>query len=443
MCGIGRALTQVLAEKIGRDERDILAPTARTSLLLLLLLLGVLAAASAAAISPWLVFRALQIPPELRTETLRGFILIAVSIPLMTLTSGLRGILEALQRFKILNLIRIPTSVFSYAGPLLVLPFSHSLVAVFMVLTVGRLIGCLAHLLACFRAMPELQHEFVVKRRMLGPLFRTGSWMTAGNVLALVIMYVDRFIIGAILSVTAVSYYTAPFDMLTRIWIVPWAVVGVLFPVLAGSIKQDPRRAGWLVGRGTKYVFLAVFPIILVLVSLAHEILRVWLGANFAQNGSQVLRWLACGVFMCSLARVPFTAIQSAGRADITAKLVIAELPVYSIVVWWATSHWGIEGTAIAFAGRFALEGAFLFGYASRLVPQGPKLLRRLVIAAAGSMAILYISSLPQNVATKAVFLATSLALFALAGWWWVLNPDRYLFLFGVASETSAKVHTH
>ena len=48
------------------------------------------------AISGWLVHTALRVPRELQAETLTVFELLAASIPVVTVTSGLRGILEAL-----------------------------------------------------------------------------------------------------------------------------------------------------------------------------------------------------------------------------------------------------------------------------------------------------------------------------------------------------------
>src|SRR5579863_1869017 len=147
--GIGRALTKLLADRIGAHEEQTIPSLAWTSLLLLFLL-GLFGGLVTLSISPWLVQRALKIPQSLQTETLHGFFLLAVSIPLVTTTSGLRGILEALQRFRILNLIRIPMGIFSFGGPLLVLPFSTSLVPVIGILVCGRLIGGMAHLFACF-----------------------------------------------------------------------------------------------------------------------------------------------------------------------------------------------------------------------------------------------------------------------------------------------------
>src|SRR5262245_52190078 len=127
--GIGRALTKLVADKLAaNDDRSI--PSLVWTSLLLMLVLGCAGGIAMPSLSPWLVHKVLKIPAELARETLWSFCLLAASIPVVTVTSGLRGILEALQRFRVINLIRIPMTVFSFVGPLLVLPVSHSLVSV-------------------------------------------------------------------------------------------------------------------------------------------------------------------------------------------------------------------------------------------------------------------------------------------------------------------------
>src|SRR5712692_4303683 len=93
--GIGRALTKLVADKLGANEEHSIPPLAWTALLLMLLL-GVIAGLVTLAISPWLVHSALKVPAALQPETLRSFYLLALSIPMVTVAYGLRGILEAL-----------------------------------------------------------------------------------------------------------------------------------------------------------------------------------------------------------------------------------------------------------------------------------------------------------------------------------------------------------
>jgi O-antigen/teichoic acid export membrane protein len=432
--GIGRALTKLVADKLGANEEHSIPPLAWTSLFLMFLL-GVIGGLVTLAISPWLVHRLLKIPEALQTETLRGFYLLAISIPVVTITSGLRGILEAQQRFRILNLIRVPTSIFSVAGPLLVLPFSHSLVPVMGILVGGRLIGCAAHLFACFHAMPALRHNFLFQRSLVAPVLRLGGWMTVSNVVSPGLLYLDRFVIGVLLSVSAVAYYTAPFDMVTRLWVIPGAMVGVLFPAFAVSLMQNPDRTGVLLSRGIKYVFLSLFPIVLVIVTLAPEGLRLWLGPTFAQNGSSVLRWLAAGVFVNSLAHAPFNLIQSAGRADITAKLHLAECPLYLAAVWVLTQRLGIEGTAIAWAARSTIDAFLVCFVAQRVLPHRSRFLTRIGGAIVAGLFVLYLGTLTSSLAMRLACLGLGLLGFGLASWFLVLDPGERIFVSRAGRE--------
>ena len=248
-----------------------------------------------------------------------------------------------------------------------------------------------------------------------------------------------RLVDGSQITASAVAYYTAPLDMVSRLTAIPGAMAGVLFPAFAVSLLQDPGRTGLLFARGLKYTVLAIFPITLIIVILAPEILRLWLGPTFSQNSSVVLRWLAAGVFVNSLALSPFALIQSAGRPDITAKLHLLELPIYLGVVWVLTKRLGIEGTAIAWAGRVVLDAALLFLFTSRLLPQKPSFLPRLAVTVSAGLLILYGATFPEALVTKATILTTCLVVFGLMAWFWGFAPDERAFMLQVRGDTPAK----
>lgn len=426
--GLGRALTKLVADRLGNNDYQSIPSLVWSALFLMLVLSGA-GGLIILVFSPWLVHSALKIPAGLQIETLHSFYLLAASLPIVIITSGLRGILEAQQRFRVLTIIRIPTSVFSFAGPLLVLPFSHKLLPVIIVLIVGRFVGFAAHLIACFHSMPSLRHGIVLHRATMLPLFQFGGWMTVTNIAGPIMVYMDRFLIGALVSVSAIAYYTAPFDAILRLTILPGAAVGVLFPAFTVSMVQDPARVTLLLRRGTKYVFLAIFPIILIIISFAPEFLRLWLGSAFAENGSAVLRWIAAGVFINSLAQLPFVLIQSAGRPDITAKVVMAELPVYLAALWLLTKKFGIEGTAIAWTCRITVDAILYFFFAHRLLPQSPRYYRKLCMVMLGALAVLVLARVPRDIATKAAFLVVALLTFGWASWVWAFAGEERLFL--------------
>jgi len=439
--GVGRALTQFVAKKLGAGEDHEIPALVWTSLFLMLLL-GIVGAAVVVLISPWLVHRALHIPAALQRETLDSFYLLALSLPIVITTAGLRGFLEAHQRFGLINVLRIPLNVFVFVGPVLVLPFSHSLFPVVAVLVGGRVVGWVAHLVLCLRVMPALRRQIAWHRASVGPLLSFGGWMTVSNVVSPVMVYMDRVLIGMIVSVRAVAYYTAPSEITSRLSVIPGAMVGVLFPAFAYSFVQGPTHVATMLSRGVKYVFLSIFPLVLVIVALAPEGLNLWLGAAFATNAGSVLRWLAVGTFINCLAFVPFAMVQSLGRPDITAKLHLLELPLYLCALWSLVRFHGIEGAALASTGRVTLDAVLLFAFAHRLAPLRPNFLARLGVAVAAGLILFYAVTIPHGLAWRAGFLAVTLTVFGVVAWSVFLASDERAFVLRLGSRTSVRRQT-
>ena len=433
--GLGRALTQLVAQRLGSSEDAAHRLFWTTSLLIAII--GTAGALVVALLNPWLIHHFLRVPAALQQECVLAVYLLAFSIPFVLSTSAMRGMLEAHQQFLSINAIRLPMGLATYLGPLLVLPFSRSLVAVVALLVVTRLATWLAFLQVCFRTFAGLRAGVALDPTLIGPLFRFGGWMTVSNAVGPVIAYADRFLIGALITVSAVAYYATPYEVVTRLWIIPFALTGVLFPAFATTLAQDPRRTVLLFMRGVKYIFLAIFPISLVLVAFASDALRAWLGSTFAGRSTVVLQLLAAGILINCLSHVPFALVQGGGRADLTAKLNLAELIPYFVLVIWLIHVLGINGAAIAWVVRVVVEAAVYFVMAQAMLPAIRAHLWRLGLAlvlAAGTLATATLLS----GASRVLFVISALSLFALVAWFQVLSPHERLL--GLKALTPGKV---
>jgi O-antigen/teichoic acid export membrane protein len=422
--GLGRALTQLVAKKLGeRDEQDI--PTLVGTSLLMMLVLGIVGTLSTAAISPWLVHRALKVPQTLQSEALHSFYLLALSVPVVISTAGLRGVLEAYQRFGIINALRVPMGIFGFAGPLLVLPFSKSLTPVVFVLVVGRFIAWAAHLFFCFRLIPALRRGPFWERSAVTPLLRFGSWMTVSNIVGPLMTTLDRFVIGSLISVGVVAYYTTPYELISKLWLIPVSLLSVMFPAFSTSFVQDRSRAAMLYARSVKYLLLALFPVILIIVALAQDGLKIWLGADFANHSARVLQWLAVGAFINCMASSPLAVVQGAGRPDLTAKLHLIELPLYLAALFSLTRMQGIEGAAIAWTARMAFDALALFALAKRFLPIPSSSQLQTIALFASALVTFGLATLLHSWEARALFLLSIFLGFALISWFLVLSPEE------------------
>jgi O-antigen/teichoic acid export membrane protein len=347
----------------------------------------------------------------------------------VVLTAGLRGVLEALQRFRLATAIRIPMGIFTYLGPVLILPFSHSLVPIRAVLVLGRTVAGIAHLWACFRAFPPLRRSCSFHSSCVGPLFRFGTWMTVSNVVGPIMVSFDRFLIGSMISVAAVAFYAVPYEVVTRLWLVSGALTGVLFPAFSMAVVSDRARLVFLFESGSKYIFLALFPITLILIVFAPEALHFWLGSDFARQSAPVAQILAIAVFINSLSHIPFVHVQGAGRPDITAKLHLAELPIYIVALVLLAKTMGIRGVALAWLLRVIIDSGLLFVFSWRLLRENRFVLTGLPLLAGGGTAMFAMAAFLNGLPAKIIFSSVGCVLVTAAMWRWMLTPREKMAL--------------
>jgi O-antigen/teichoic acid export membrane protein len=311
--------------------------------------------------APVLVREILNIPSDLHSEALGAFYLMACSVPLVTTTTAARGVLEARHQFGLLNALQVPTSAITQVAPVLVLPFSNNLAWLVGALVASRVLGMIVFTFATLRSLESPFAGPFFLRKRLKSLFSYGGWLTVTNVIGPFMVYADRFVIGSLTSMTAVAYYATPYEAVTRLWILPHSLTRTMFPIFSAS--TDIRQRSRIYMSALKYLTLLLAPVVATLVVFAPDVLRLWIGNEFAENSTMVLQLLAIGVFVNSLALVPFTLIQGLGRPDITAKFHLLELPFYLLMLWYGISQWGIAGAAIAWTVRVTVDGILLVLY--------------------------------------------------------------------------------
>lgn len=372
--GLGRAVTVAVAaarsggQRVVADEIHVLGSAS-----VLLVVVGVLmAGVLGICVAIW------GIPFKLSSSALVAEVHLALlwtlpSLPLLLLSSALRGHLEGVGAFRALNMLRIPTGILLVAGPCLTAFFSPNLVwaclSIFLVRVLHLLVlwaliaNEIGHGMAAMPAVLLRHGTLPWLRRLLS----FGGWVTVSNVVGPVIVYVDRFVIGATLAASAVAVYAVPFDMVSRLPVLVAALCSVLLPELARlsslASASEPgalRQAHQLVWRSS--IFSAVVVALLVAMGalIAPWALTLWLGAGFAQQSTTVTQILLIAFGVNAVAQIPFTALQAVGKVRAVALLHSAELVPYAVLVFFAISWLGIVGAAWAWLFRSVVDYAAL-----------------------------------------------------------------------------------
>lgn len=371
--GLGRAVTVAVAccrsssETAGADELHIVGTAS-------VLLAGVGAAVAlllGLGLLGWGVPVRLS-SPEFLAEVKLALLWMMPSLPLLLLSSALRGHLEAVGAFRALNLLRAPTGVLLVGGPCLTALYSPDLVWACISILLVRLAHVLALLWLVAREMASRLWPFILalfragSSAWLRQLLSFGGWVTVSNVVGPVLIYMDRFVIGAVLAASSIVFYAVPFDVLSRLPVLVASLCSVLLPELARLSRGAPHAPAnrhavrHLVRRSSLFSLWVVALVVAAGWLAAPWALDAWLGAAFAAQATPVSQILLLAFGVNALAQIPFTALQAAGRVRPIALLHVFEVVPYAAVLFFAVSWLGIAGAAWAWLLRSLVDYAVL-----------------------------------------------------------------------------------
>lgn len=352
--GLGRTLTQQVAATMAESDWERLGRIVATANVLM----GILGVAGGLLLFTLAPIIAGELgPPGQREQIEVAFYCMAIAMPAIILTSGYRGILEAVGNFGIINAIRLPMGIFTYAGPLLMVWLTDGeLASIAAALSGARIVACLIHAMFARRALRGRMGASVVDLSLCRPLLQMGGWLSISNIVAPLMNYIDRLLIAFAVSAAAVAFYATPQEIMLRVGIIPTALTSVLFPLFASHRPGTGEGLRTYIIRYSLLTFFAVLPFTIVLALFAEPILEAWISPDFARVASTPTQVMAIATMFSALAQIPYAMLQGRGRADLTGKLHLAELPLYVALLYVLLMNFGIAGAAVAWLIRIASD---------------------------------------------------------------------------------------
>jgi O-antigen/teichoic acid export membrane protein len=427
--GMGRATTRFVAQALGKGEHDQVPRIAFTSMLVQVTS-GIVGGSFLAMFTPVLTGRLLHIRADLTGEARLTFWFLSASIPVIFITRNLRSLLEANQRFDLIAAVQAPASSISYLLPAVGAGVGYRLPAIILLMTAARVATAVVYLSLCLRVVPDLRRGIVVDRALLRPLLYYGGWVTVCDIVYPLLTYLDRFAIGAVFSTAAVAYYSAPYEAISKVLIIPSAIVLALFPALGTLSAVSREQVTRLYARAVKYTLLVMTPILVVSALFSSNILTVWLGKEYAQRSTSVLQLLSFGMLLWGVAQLPITLLDAMGRPDLRAKILLGMLAPYLLTLLYLTKTFGLNGTAASLLLRAAVELCLFMWLSYRLLRTSSPVFResrmpRAALICGGSMAAGAAAlAIPGNsFVTKALAAGLFLLLFASTTWRFIVDP--------------------
>lgn len=440
--GLGRAAIRFLSAALAERRLERVAMIVWTTVAVEVLM-GLVGGGVLAIATPFLVTHFLKVDLALRTETAMSLYVLAATVPLLLVLNGLKGVLEANQRFDLVNLVRTLSSSAIFAAPAAGVLWHWRLPGILFAIGFSLLVTTLAYLALALRVCPGLRRRPIFEPSLLTRIFRFGGWVTVSSVLVPLIAYSDRLLITAFTSVAGLAYYSVPYELTIRMQVIPNSIGTVLYPAFSAmpSGNAASSEISRLYASSLKYLLVLMAPIMLVLALFAHPILSIWIDSGFAARGTAIMQLLALGVLLNSLAFVPIQLLDARDRPNLRAMVFLVELMWYVPLAALLIVKFGLTGAAVSFVlrGLFDMTAFFvvawpLSGLGSRVSPSAHGLARAALVGLLLSAPSALIVKLNGDLSLVQLLLSALLMLAVIAVLWrFALDGDeriRLLHLF-------------
>jgi O-antigen/teichoic acid export membrane protein len=316
------------------------------------------------------VTRVFSVPPALVGEAVATLRLAALGFFLGQLQSYLNSIPQSLMRYDIASRIEM---VFGTGVPLLtvaVLMLGYGLFEVILLRVVASAINCVVLWRCIRRLLPELAWRkpgAAIRRELLG--FSAYSFLSRFATLSYA--YADKLIIGALVGVTGLAYFTVASTLANRILSLTYRLSGVFFPAASAlAARGELERLRTLYLKASRYVVFINASVLVLVAVFSYQILYYWMNPQFARAGQVVLAVMALSQFIDSLTSLPSLVNDGMGHPRFSGMFALARAVFGLVVVWIGVDGWGIIGAAWGHLIASALlTCAFLLAVHGRTVP--------------------------------------------------------------------------
>lgn len=362
--GLGKATANHIARlrDTSAKERSDVFWTA----LIINAIFGTIAALILWGIGSYLLTNILKIPIEFQEETLAALPWVIATLPLALVSSVLNGALEGSNRFLVVNSLQVSSNVVFQVVPLFVAyTYSPSLAVVIPSAVLSRALMNVPFLIACNIYVPfSLRPSFSIT--VIKSLLSYGGWVALSGMISPLLETIDRFMIGMVLGAQAVTFYTVPYQLVTKARVVPGSLGRALFPKFSADRPKDAER---LAQTSLLTLLVIMTPIVVGGMIILHPFMNVWIGPDIGKIASPLGEIILFGVWASSLAHIPYFLLQGKGRPDIVAKFHALEIGPFVLLLWAALHWWGVYGAAWAWSIRVVVDAWLLFRFSN--LPKG------------------------------------------------------------------------
>lgn len=248
----------------------------------------------------------LNIPAEHVTVTKNGFIITLVSLGMFFITSSYRAVLQAYQRYIVINVVGIVLTILFTFITLATLWFNPRLDVVIFITLLNSATNLLVFAIVVKRTVPKYYFHFAFDKSLFKQIFNFSSYTFIIMMCYQTLFQFDKFLISRTLGPTQLTYYAIPTNITSRMREAIANINNVLFP-LATELHTNQKKSELiaLYQQVTKINLIGLAAMAVPLYIFSDKIIGLWLGEVYVSVAGILLKIGVIGYALYTLTSIP------------------------------------------------------------------------------------------------------------------------------------------
>jgi len=365
--GMGAASVKYIAQYLAQGDEDKIRMIFWTGAVSHFFM-GLLGMIILIVFAPLFVDWFFHVPSDLRETALFALRVGSIGFLISMLSGMTSGVIRALGRFDLLNIMGIIFGTLQIAATVLLLILGFSLKEIIIANVAVQSAGLYCYWVYAKRLLPFLSKP-VWDTNMLLHLFKFGGFVTISGIVGPILTNIEKIFLTALRSVSALTYYAVPFSLINRLSVIPSSFSSVLFPTFSFLQESDQEQINRdLHYRSTLYLFLIYIVPLVFFIFFGRPFLAWWMGIDFAEKSTMILIILGFAGLINAVAYPSITCLQAMGKPQLPATFHVIEIFLYIPAGYFLIKTYGGIGAAFAWFLRVLVDTILLQWASCRLL---------------------------------------------------------------------------
>lgn len=289
----------------------------------------------------------------------RAFQVTALAVLPSVMMHVYKGYMEAEGAFKAVNISKIISIVSLFAGTVIAVLFTESMILIAITLVLSRYLSLWGYMWLASKPFPRLLTLQASDWAVAKPLLSYTAWAGFVGLVSSGFIYGDRFFVTGFINATDYSIYVVSQDYLSRFLLLPWSLAMVLIPVINSTLKSRSEKLDRLRNAYRQISWLSALFAVFALVAV-FWLLPLLINQSLIEQAQVITSIILVGVLFGAFAQIPLIGLFTIGKAKLLCGIFAVELLIYFSFAPWILTHWEGVGAATIWTARLILEAILL-----------------------------------------------------------------------------------